>query len=58
MKKSIRCMFIILTVVLLFSTGVSASPSTYNISELGLDITIPSGYKVITRDTPANDSVG
>lgn len=57
MKKSIRCMFIILTVVLLFSTGVSASPSTYNISELGLDITIPSGYKVITRDTPANDSV-
>ncbi len=57
MKKGIKLMILIFLFILLLSSGVSASSSTYNISELGLDITIPSDYKVITRDTPATASV-
>lgn len=55
--KVIKNFFLFLIIVLLFSTSALASSSTYTISELGLDITIPSDYKVITKDTPANASV-
>ncbi len=57
MIKSIKSFLLIIVFVLLFSTSTLASSSTYTIYELGLDITIPSGYKVITKDTPANASV-
>ncbi len=57
MQKYVRFIVLIFVYILLFNTGVSAVSSTYNISELGLDITIPSSYKVITRDTPANATV-
>lgn len=55
--KNIRSLIFVLVFILLFSASALASSGTYTISELGLDITIPSGYKVITKDTPANASV-
>ncbi len=57
MKKNCRLGILIVVFVLLFSTTAFASPSTYTISELGLEITIPSEYRVITKDTPANASI-
>ena len=36
---------------------VSAASTTYILDELGLEVTIPSGYYVITRDTPGSDPV-
>lgn len=57
MKKSVISYIIILTLGLIFSTSTLANSSSHFISELGLDITIPSGYKVITKDTPESDSV-
>lgn len=57
MVKNRRSLIFVLAFVLLFNTSAFASPSTYTIAELGLEITIPSGYKVITKDTPANASI-
>lgn len=57
MKNCFKFAIIIVVFALLFSTSALASSSTYTISELGLDITIPSGYKVITKDTPASASI-
>jgi len=31
--------------------------TTHELDELGLQVTIPSGYSVITKDTPANDPI-
>lgn len=56
-KNFFRFAILIVVFAFLFSTSALASSSTYTISELGLDITIPSGYKVITKDTPANASI-
>lgn len=43
----------------LFSIPVTAAPSTYDISALGVkvELAIPEGYDVITRDTPSNDPI-
>ena len=57
MKKNFKFGVLIFVFVFLFNTSAFASSSTYTIVELGLDVTIPSGYKVITKDTPANASV-
>lgn len=57
MIKGIKSLVIVLVLVLMFITSALASSSTYTISELGLDITIPSSYEVITKDTPANASI-
>lgn len=52
---------IVLSIVLVFAIclpmPVAASSHKYDISELGLEVTIPEGYAVITRDTPAGDPV-
>ncbi len=52
-----RVLFFILTFLILFSSNFSvlAASNTYYLDELELKITIPSGYSVITRDTPATD---
>ena len=34
-----------------------AASNTYDLDELGLQVTIPNGYAVITRDTPASDPI-
>ncbi len=57
MKKNFKFGVLIFVFAFLFNTSAFASSSTHTISELGLDITIPSDYKVITKDTPANASV-
>ncbi len=47
----------ILIFSLLFSISVTATSNTYDLDELELQVTIPTGYSVITRDTPASDSI-
>ena len=54
-KPRIALVFIVFLSVLFFSAY--ADSSTYTIDDLGIQATIPSGYTVITRDTPATDPV-
>ena len=42
---------------MLFNLSVLAASNNYDLDELGLQVTIPTGYSVITRDTPANDPI-
>ena len=53
-------LFVFIVVSLFFtfnSLFVFAASGTYDIDELDLRLTIPTGYSVITRDTPASDSI-
>lgn len=56
-----RFFAVALTVALLlvipFVAPVFATSNTYDIDELELQVTIPNGYSVITRDTPASDPI-
>ena len=56
-----RLFAIVLTALLLLAMplniSVSAASNTYDLDELELKVTIPSGYSVITRDTPASDPI-
>lgn len=56
-----RLFAIALTVLLMFapplSISVFAASNTYDLDELELQVTIPNGYSVITRDTPASDPI-
>ena len=56
-----RLFAITLTALLLlaipFNISVFAASNKYDLDELGLQVTIPSGYSVITRDTPASDPI-
>lgn len=56
-----RLFAVALTVVLLFAMlcniSVFAASNTYDLNELELRVTIPNGYSVVTRDTPASDPV-
>ena len=56
-----RLFAIVLTALLLLAmplnVSVSAASNTYDLDELALKVTIPSGYSVITRDTPASDPI-
>ncbi len=56
-----RLFAVTLTVLLLlampFNISVFAASNTYDLDELELQVTIPTGYSVITRDTPANDPI-
>lgn len=40
-----------------FNCSVCAASNTYSLDELGIKVTVPVGYSVITRDTPAGDSI-
>ncbi len=62
MKKFLRFLSIqtlILTLVIsaLCPTPVHAASSTHKLSELELEVTIPSGYSVITRNTSSSDPI-
>lgn len=49
-----------LTIILIFTISggsVFAADNTYYLDELGLQVTIPTEYCVITRDTPDNDQI-
>lgn len=56
-----RLFALVLTALLLLAmplnVSVSAASNTYDLDELELQVTIPSGYSVITRDTPASDPI-
>ena len=53
-----RIIAVVLTIIVLlampFNLSVFAASNTYDLDELGLQVTIPNGYSVITRDTPAS----
>ncbi len=59
MKRFLMCMLVCVTSIsILFSQiTVFAATGTYHIDEMKMTVTIPSGYSVITRDTPVYDSV-
>lgn len=62
MKKILRGLLIsllVMTITVGITTpgSVVAASNTYALNQLGLRLTIPSGYSVITRETPANDPV-
>ena len=62
MKRTLKILGMqLLAIIILIGSfsqvSVSAASATYNLSLLGLKVTVPSGYLVITRDTPASDSV-
>ena len=57
MKRVLSLFVALLLVMALLCTPVLAASSTYDLDELELQVTIPSGYSVITRDTPANDPI-
>ncbi len=48
---------VLLLLTTLFSLSVFAASNTYDLNELELQVTIPDGYSVITRDTPAGDPI-
>ena len=57
MKRVLSLFVALLLVMVLLCNPVFAASSTYDLDELELQVTIPSGYSVITRDTPANDPI-
>lgn len=59
MKRFLMCVLVCVMIIsILFSQiTVFASTGTYHIDEMEITVTIPSGYSVITRDTPVYDSV-
>lgn len=58
MRRVLAIFFTVLSVLtILFNISVCATSKTYDLRELELQVTIPSGYSVITRDTPANDPI-
>ena len=58
MKKVLTTVFAFALITSFFCTTTAfAATNTYDLSALGLEVTIPSGYSVLTRDTPANDPI-
>lgn len=57
MKRTLSCITAFLLIMVLFSGAVFATSATYNLDELGIRVTIPSDYWVVTRDTPADATV-
>ncbi len=62
MKRTLRFVFIQTIILVIVActipfTMVSAASNTYDLDELELQVTIPNGYSVITRDTPASDPI-
>ena len=58
MNRNITCLFTIIVLLLsVFALQVSAISVTYELDELGLEVSIPSSYDVITQDTPISNPV-
>lgn len=55
--KKILSLSTTLVILVAMNLTVFAASNTYHLDELGLRVTIPSGYSVITKDTPANDPI-
>lgn len=57
MKRVLSLFVALLLAMVLLCNPVFAASSTYDLDELDLEVTIPSGYSVITRDTSANNPI-
>lgn len=57
MRRVLSLFFALFLVMVLLCNPVFAASGTYDLDELELQITIPSGYSVVTRDTPASDPI-
>lgn len=55
-----RCLSVLIALLLIMSfwcNPVYAAAQIYDLDELNLRVTIPSGYSVITKETPADDPI-
>ena len=55
--KRLTSVFVAILLALTMSTYVHAATSVYEIDELGVSLSIPDNYSVITRETPASDPI-
>ncbi len=55
--KKLSVLIVIVVLLFSFAPTALAVSGTFDLDELGLQITIPSGYSVITKDTPAGDPI-
>ena len=55
--KKLSVLIVIVALLFSFAPTALAVSGTFDLDELGLQITIPSGYSVITKDTPAGDPI-
>lgn len=56
-RKCAMLLCIVLALSVCFPMSAAAAPNQYGLSELGLEVTVPEGYIVITRDMPADDPI-
>ena len=56
MKRKLPSMLVLLFLIF-FTLQTYATSNTYKLDELGLEISIPSTYDVITRDTPVSSPI-
>ncbi|MBR2976669.1 MAG: hypothetical protein IKC50_00105 [Oscillospiraceae bacterium] len=56
MKKVSSYLFAIILCVSVFTVVVFAAPNTYELGKLGLSVTIPSKYDVVTQETSPHSS--
>ena len=57
MNRFSRCMILINICILFFINVAFADGTTYNVEELGMDITLPAKYSVIMRNTDENAKI-
>ncbi len=57
MKKILTSLFVLAFSLSVFTLPAFATSSTYELDELGLEVTIPSKYDVITQDTSPYSSI-
>lgn len=57
MKKLLFRILLIVALSILLLTAASAEGKIYQVPEMGLEITIPSGFYVATKETPESDPV-
>lgn len=50
-------LFVLLLASIPIGVSVQAASNTYDLDELELIVSVPAGYSVITRDTPASDPI-
>lgn len=57
MRKAFLVFWTVILLLSQFAVSAFAASNTYYLDELGLELTIPSGYSTITKDTPASDPI-
>ena len=57
MKRKLTVVIVLLSLISIFTIQAFATLNTYKLDELGLELSIPSTYDVITQDTPTSSSI-